>query len=61
MRLIIILLLILEKDNQNKNFIGAFCVTTGVEVEISAKTYEKQNDDYTSIIIKAIGDRFARP
>ena len=49
----------LEKDNQNKNFIGAFCVTTGEEVEDFAKIYEKQNDDYTSIIIKAIGDRFA--
>ena len=38
----------LEKENQNKNFIGAFCVTTGEEVEDFAKVYEKQNDDYTS-------------
>jgi 5-methyltetrahydrofolate--homocysteine methyltransferase len=49
----------LEDKNQSKNFIGAFCVTAGYEVEKYAKSYEQKNDDYTAIIIKAIGDRFA--
>jgi len=49
----------LEDENQEKNFVGAFCVTTGTEVEEYAKKFEDNNDDYSSIIIKAIGDRFA--
>lgn len=39
--------------------IGAFAVTMGYEVEKYAKTYVDQNDDYTAIMIKAIGDRLA--
>ena len=49
----------LEEKNQNKNFIGAFCVTTGKEVEQFSKTFEDKHDDYNSIIVKALGDRFA--
>ena len=49
----------LEDKNQQKNFIGAFCVTTGPEVDDLAKSFEKQNDDYSAIIVKALGDRFA--
>ena len=32
---------------------------TGREVEEYAKTFEEKNDDYTSIIVKALSDRFA--
>lgn len=39
--------------------IGAFAVTMGYEVEKYAKTYAEKNDDYTAIMIKAIGDRLA--
>ncbi len=38
---------------------GAFAVTAGPEAEIYAKTFEDQNDDYTSIMIKALADRIA--
>ncbi|NBS51628.1 MAG: methionine synthase [Spartobacteria bacterium] len=42
-----------------RDFIGAFAVTAGKEVHDLADHYEKQHDDYLSIMTKAIGDRFA--
>ncbi len=46
--------------NKNDNdTIGAFVVTAGKEVENVAKAYESKGDDYNSIMIKALGDRFA--
>jgi 5-methyltetrahydrofolate--homocysteine methyltransferase len=39
--------------------IGAFVVSMGFEVGAFAQSYEKNNDDYTSIMIKALGDRMA--
>ena len=41
------------------DYIGAFAVTTGEEVESYAKSFEDKLDDYNSIMIKAIGDRLA--
>ena len=42
-----------------KDYLGAFAVTSGAEVESYAAHFEKKHDDYTAIMIKAIGDRFA--
>nr|WP_221773390.1 methionine synthase [Ruficoccus amylovorans] len=39
--------------------VGAFAVTAGFEVEQYAKTFQDKKDDYTAIMIKAIGDRIA--
>ncbi len=39
--------------------IGAFAVTAGKEVDEMASEYEKDNDDYSSIMMKAVGDRIA--
>lgn len=41
------------------DFLGGFAVTAGAEVERYAKEFEMVNDDYSSILVKAIGDRFA--
>jgi 5-methyltetrahydrofolate--homocysteine methyltransferase len=38
---------------------GAFCVTTGFGVDEWAAEYEKNLDDYNSIMVKALADRFA--
>lgn len=38
---------------------GAFAVTTGPGVDELAKFYENKHDDYTAILVKALGDRFA--
>lgn len=42
-----------------QDFIGCFAVTMGPEVEIYAKSFKEKLDDYSSIIVKAIGDRLA--
>lgn len=39
------------------DYIGAFIVTMGAEVEKIARSYEDNNDDYNSIMVKALGDR----
>ena len=41
------------------DYVGAFVVTAGVEEEAIAKHFERANDDYSSILSKALADRFA--
>ncbi len=41
------------------DYCGGFVVTMGQEVELLAKEYADQGDDYNSIMVKAIGDRLA--
>lgn len=43
----------------HQDYIGGFCVTTGIESEQLAKDYEAKQDDYNSIMVKALADRFA--
>lgn len=47
------------KDTGLKDYIGAFAVTAGVGLEQLAKQYENAGDDYSSIMLKALGDRLA--
>jgi 5-methyltetrahydrofolate--homocysteine methyltransferase len=42
-----------------KDYIGCFCVSTGFGTAKLAADYEKNHDDYNSIMIKAISDRLA--
>mgnify|MGYP001954834163 CR=1 FL=1 len=42
-----------------KDYIGGFAVTTGINVEKIAKTFEANQDDYSSIMLKALADRLA--
>ncbi len=46
-------------DSGVQDYLGGFVVTAGAEVEIIADSYAKKNDDYSSILVKAIGDRLA--
>ncbi|MEO0720634.1 MAG: methionine synthase [Pseudomonadota bacterium] len=41
------------------DYVGAFCVTAGDEVEVRAKAFEAKGDDYSAIMVKALADRFA--
>lgn len=50
---------IAPQNSGKKDFLGGFAVTAGKEVEQYALEFEKAHDDYTSIFVKAIGDRFA--
>lgn len=47
------------KDSGKKDYMGAFCVTTGFGVDEWAAEFEKQLDDYNSIMVKALADRLA--
>ncbi len=46
-------------DSGRKDYIGAFVVTAGREVDEYAKQFEARGDDYNSIMAKALGDRIA--
>lgn len=50
---------ITPKDSGKQDYIGCFCVTTGFGVDEKASEFEKQLDDYNSILVKALGDRLA--
>src|SRR5690606_2844963 len=47
------------KETGKTDYMGAFCVTTGFGVDEKATEFEKNHDDYNSIMVKALGDRFA--
>ncbi|SHH00714.1 methionine synthase [Winogradskyella jejuensis] len=50
---------IAPKETGKQDYIGAFCVTTGFGTAELAKEFEENNDDYNSIMIKALADRLA--
>ncbi len=41
------------------DYIGGFCVTTGLGVDELAKKFEAAHDDYNSILLKSLADRLA--
>jgi 5-methyltetrahydrofolate--homocysteine methyltransferase len=41
------------------DYLGAFVVTAGIEEDAIAKRFAHANDDYSSILVKALADRFA--
>ncbi|MGY6648051.1 methionine synthase [Wenyingzhuangia sp. IMCC45574] len=50
---------IAPKDSGVADYIGGFCVTAGFGVEEKAEEYKQNLDDYNSILVKALADRFA--
>ena len=50
---------IAPKNSNIQDYMGCFCVSTGFGTAELAKDFEKNNDDYSSIMIKALSDRFA--
>ena len=50
---------IAPKETGLQDYIGCFCVTAGFGTAELAKEFEAQNDDYSSIMIKALADRLA--
>ena len=41
------------------DYIGAFAITAGLGADELVKRYERQNDDYRAIMVKALADRLA--
>jgi 5-methyltetrahydrofolate--homocysteine methyltransferase len=50
---------IAPKSSGKEDYMGCFCVTTGFGCEALAKEFQKNLDDYNSIMIKALADRLA--
>jgi len=47
------------KESGKTDYIGAFCVTSGIGLEELSKKYEQAQDDYGLIIVKSLADRLA--
>ncbi len=47
------------KDSGIKDYIGGFVVTAGINAEKYTRAFEKDHDDYNSILLKALADRLA--
>jgi len=50
---------IASKESGISDYMGAFAVTAGVNIEPLVEAYEGDHDDYNSIMIKAVADRLA--
>ncbi|MCK5746510.1 MAG: methionine synthase, partial [Oricola sp.] len=46
-------------DSGKADYLGGFVVTAGIEEAAIAERFERANDDYSSIMVKALADRFA--
>lgn len=47
------------KESGRIDYMGGFAVTAGMGIEPHLERFEKDNDDYSSILLKALADRFA--
>lgn len=50
---------IAPRESKIDDYIGCFCVSTGFGSDELSKEYEDKIDDYSSIMVKALADRFA--
>lgn len=50
---------IAPQESGLKDYMGFFAVTAGLEIEKLVAKYDADHDDYNSILIKAVADRFA--
>jgi len=50
---------IAPKESGKQDYMGCFCVTAGFGTQELAAKYEAEHDDYNSIMVKALADRFA--
>jgi 5-methyltetrahydrofolate--homocysteine methyltransferase len=46
-------------DSGKPDYLGGFVVTAGIEEVAIAERFERANDDYSSILVKALADRYA--
>ncbi|HUM40320.1 MAG TPA: vitamin B12 dependent-methionine synthase activation domain-containing protein, partial [Nitrospira sp.] len=47
------------KESGRTDYVGAFVVTAGIGVEALCAKFERDHDDYNSIMVKALADRLA--
>ncbi len=49
----------LGRAGEGSDYIGAFAVTTGIGIDAHVAKFEKEHDDYSAIMLKALADRLA--
>jgi len=47
------------RESGIRDYVGAFAVTAGLGVDRRVAAYQRANDDYSAILLKALADRFA--
>ena len=47
------------KESGVKDYLGGFAVTAGIGIDARVADYEKNHDDYSAILLKALADRLA--
>ena len=50
---------IAPKETGVADYIGGFAVTAGIGIDAHVEAFEKQHDDYSAIMLKALADRLA--
>ena len=50
---------IASKESGIKDYMGAFAITAGINIEPLVESYDADLDDYNSIMVKAVADRLA--
>ena len=50
---------IAPKDSRVEDWIGAFAVTAGIGIDAHIERFQKDYDDYSAILLKALADRLA--
>ncbi len=45
------------KESGKRDWVGAFAVTAGIGLDVLVTAFERDNDDYSSILAKALADR----
>ncbi len=48
-----------KPKDKGQDYVGAFVVTTGIGIDTKIAEFEKDHDDYSSIMLKALADRLA--
>lgn len=48
-----------DSRRETNDYIGAFAVTTGIGIDEHVARFEKDHDDYSAIMLKALADRLA--
>jgi 5-methyltetrahydrofolate--homocysteine methyltransferase len=46
-------------ESDKVDYVGAFAVTAGLDIETKVKEFEAAHDDYRAILLKSLADRFA--
>ena len=47
------------QESEKQDYVGGFAVTAGIGAEALAAKYQQENNDYASLMVKALADRLA--